>query len=185
MTCQGDISNIILVGMPGAGKSTIGVILAKSLGMGFVDTDILIQQAENRTLQEIVDSSGYMELRGIEERILLKLECCHYVIATGGSAVYSPEAMVHLKKKGMIVFLSVELSELQKRVSDFRFRGIARRPEQSFRDLFHERYELYVKYADVIVACRNRTMEQICERIRREFGRFTGLESDMNPVNLD
>ncbi len=175
MTCIRNVCNIVLVGMPGAGKSTIGIILAKLLGMGFVDTDVLIQQAEKRTLQEIIDTSGYMELRGIEERILLELECAHHVIATGGSAVYSSKAMAHLKERGMIVFLRLDFAVIQRRVADYQSRGIARRPEQSFQDLFQERSELYGQCADVTVDCGSRTMEQICERIRGEFGKFAGF----------
>jgi shikimate kinase len=175
ITRNRNVCNIVLVGMPGAGKSTIGVILAKLLGMGFVDTDLLIQQVEKRTLQEIIDSSGYMALRGIEERVLLGLECSQHVIATGGSAVYSSKAMAHLKKRGLIVFLQLDFAVIQRRIADYHSRGIARRPEQSLQDLFYERSELYGQYADVTVDCGNRTMEQICERIRREFGKFTGF----------
>ena len=165
-------SNIVLVGMPGAGKSTVGVILAKTLGMGFVDTDILIQQEAGRTLQEIVDASGYLALRGIEEKVLLKLECSGHVIATGGSAVYSSKAMAHLRANGMVVFLRLDFVELERRVRDFHGRGIARREDQSFYDLFVERSELYARYAHVTVDCRNRTMEDICAGIRREFDVF-------------
>ena len=168
-----NISNIVLVGMPGVGKSTIGVILAKSLGMGFVDTDILIQQKEKRTLQEIIDASGYLTLRRIEEKVLLQLQCCRDVIATGGSAVYSSKAMDHLGATGMIVFLHLDFAALQRRVRDFHVRGIARRPDQNFYDLFCERSELYTQYADITVDCRNRTKEEICERISREFGTLT------------
>jgi len=167
-----NISNIVLVGMPGVGKSTIGVILAKTLGLGFVDTDILIQQEAGRTLQEIIDDLGYLALRGIEEKVLLQLECSRHVIATGGSAVYSSKAMNHLSAGGMIVFLSLDYAAIRDRVRDYHVRGIARRPDQSFYDLYCERSGLYKRHADVTVDCRNRTMEEICEEIRREFDTF-------------
>ena len=94
-------SNIVLIGMPGSGKSTVGIVLAKLTSRDFVDTDVLIQTSQGRTLQDIVDTEGYMVLREIEERILLKLDCINHVIATGGSAVYSHAAMTHLKSNGI------------------------------------------------------------------------------------
>ncbi len=145
--------NIILIGMPGSGKSTVGVILAKNLGMKFVDTDILIQSSEQRTLQEIVNSEGHMSLRQIEENVLLKVNCVNSVVATGGSAAYSDKAMIHLGQSGIIVFLNAQLSTLQARIHNYNTRGLAKRPDQSFDDLFQERYSLYKKYADITVDC--------------------------------
>src|SRR5690554_2704475 len=108
--------NLIFIGMPGSGKSTVGVLAAKRLGMGFVDTDLLIQEEAGRTLQEIVDQDGYQALRHIEEQVLLKLSVENQVISTGGSAVYSDAAMRHLKANGTVVFRSEEhTSELQSR----------------------------------------------------------------------
>jgi shikimate kinase len=156
--------------MPGAGKSTVGVILAKHTSRDYVDTDVLIQTSERRPLQEIVDTDGHMALRGIEERILLSLDLTNYVIATGGSAAYSANAMHHLKKNGVVVFLHVPFDEIRERVRDFATRGIARAPNQSFADLFEERYVLYRKYADLTVACRGLTQEEVSETIRRELG---------------
>src|SRR5512136_2949872 len=103
--------------MPGSGKSTVGVILAKLTSLGFADTDVLIQTSEGRSLQEIVDTDGYMALRKIEEEILLRLDCCNHVIATGGSAVYSHSAMEHLKPGGFVVFLDVDMATLESRIS--------------------------------------------------------------------
>ena len=157
----GKKSNIVLVGMPGSGKSTVGVLLAKYTERDFVDTDVLIQIQEGRRLQQIVDSEGYMALRAIEERILLSLRCSNHVIATGGSAVYSVAAMSRLKINGVIFFLDVEFEEIQERVHDFETRGIARRPDQTFRDLYDERHPLYLKYADIIIECGTQTQEQI------------------------
>ena len=158
-------SNIVLIGMPGSGKSTVGIILAKLTSCDFVDTDVLIQISQGRTLQDIVDTEGYMTLREIEERILLKLDCFDHVIATGGSAVYSHTAMTHLKSNGVVVFLNVELPILKSRIHDFATRGLAKRPDQSIEDLFEERFVLYTKYADVTIECKDFTQEEVCEDI--------------------
>jgi len=158
-------SNIILIGMPGSGKSTVGVILAKLTGRGFTDTDVLIQISEGRSLQEIVDADGYMALRKIEEEILLHFDCRDHVIATGGSAVYSHIAMERLKLNGVIFFLDVDMAMLESRIHDFESRGLAKRPDQTLSDLFEERHPLYAKYADVTVACAGLTHEEVCARI--------------------
>jgi shikimate kinase len=160
-----DKSNIVLIGMPGAGKSTVGVILAKLTSRDFIDTDVLIQISQGRLLQDIVDTEGYMALRRIEEDILLGLHCDHHVIATGGSAVYSPVAMEHLKLNGITVFLDVDLPTLESRVCNFDTRGVAKRPDQSFSDLFKERIILYRKYAEVTVDCGGLSQEEVCAEI--------------------
>ena len=151
--------------MPGAGKSTVGVILAKLTSRDFIDTDVLIQISQCRLLQNIVDTEGYMALRRIEEDILLGLHCYNHVIATGGSAVYSQAAMEHLKSSGIIVFLDVDLSTLESRVRDFDTRGLAKRPDQSFSDLSKERIILYRKYADVTIDCANLLQEEVSAQI--------------------
>jgi shikimate kinase len=158
-------SNIVLIGMPGSGKSTVGVILAKKTLRDFVDTDILIQKAVSRPLQDIVDSDGYLALREIEERVLLDLHVENHVISTGGSAVYGDAAMRHLKADGLVVFLDVTLDTLEARVPDFSTRGLAKRPDQSFAELFEERNTLYRKYADASVKCDGLTVEEVCARI--------------------
>ncbi len=158
-------SNLVLIGMPGSGKSTVGVILAKKTGRGFVDTDVLIQTSQRRTLQDIVDADGHAALRRIEARVILSLRLARHVIATGGSAVYSRRAMAHLGVTGTIVFLDVHLDTLTSRIGDFDTRGIARRPGQSLADLFRERMGLYERYADVTVKCDGLTQEQVCDAI--------------------
>lgn len=160
-------SNIVLIGMPGSGKSTVGIILAKLTSRHFIDTDVLIQTSEQRSLQEIVDSEGYMALRRIEERILLALSCRDHVIATGGSAVYSHPAMELLAADGVIVFLDADIAMLRSRVCDFTTRGLAKRPDQSFADLFDERVALYTKYADMTVNCSGLSHEEVCADIIR------------------
>ena len=161
-------SNIILIGMPGSGKSTVGVILAKLLSMGFIDTDVMIQTEKGRTLQDIVDRDGYLVLRRIEEEVLLRLNCRSHVIATGGSAVYSRKAMRHLKENGTAVFLNVDLATLKARVHDYDTRGLAKRPDQSVDDLFAERFALYRQYADITIDCVGLTHEEVCARIMKE-----------------
>jgi len=161
-------SNLVLIGMPGSGKSTVGVILAKKTSRDFVDTDVLIQTSQERTLQDIVDTDGYAVLRKIEENILLGLSVQNYVIATGGSAVYSDQAMIHLKSDGVLIFLDVDLDTLGSRVRDFSTRGLAKRPDQSFAELFEERFVLYTKHADITIKCAGLTQEDICARIIAE-----------------
>ena len=163
-------SNLVLIGMPGAWKSTVGVILAKVTLRDFVDTDVLIQTSQGRTLQEIVDTDGYLALRKIEEDLLLGLSVRHQVIATGGSAVYSSPAMTHLKTDGLIIFLKLGLAKLEARVSDFSGRGLARRPGQSYAELFHERAALYTAHADITIECAGLTQEAVCARIIAEAG---------------
>ncbi|MDA8083057.1 MAG: shikimate kinase [Nitrospiraceae bacterium] len=158
-------SNIVLIGMPGAGKSTVGIILAKMTSRDFIDTDILIQLSTGRSLQEIVDTDGPLALRGIEEEVILSLAGRHNVIATGGSAVYSAAAMDHLRSTGTVVFLDVDLAALTSRIHNIHSRGIAKRPEQSLEDLFGERLVLYRKYADITVACTGRSQEEVCAQI--------------------
>lgn len=163
-------SNIILIGMPGSGKSTVGVILAKQLALDFVDTDVLIQSAEGRPLQSIVDNDGYTALRAIEERVLCGLSVTNHVVSTGGSAVYSKKGMGHLRADGLIVFLAIELATVMARVGNFSLRGISKRPDQSLAELFEERARLYNRYADMTIHCDRLTQEAICTRIAQRAG---------------
>jgi len=163
-----NITNIILIGMPGSGKSTVGILLAKLTALDFIDTDILIQTTFKQSLQNIVDRDGYQALRRIEEEVLLRLDCREHVIATGGSAVYSDAAMAHLKSGGRVVFLQVDLATLKARVRDYNTRGLAKRPDQTVDDLFAERSALYRKYADVTIECSGLTHDEVCEKIIQE-----------------
>ena len=169
------MQNIILIGMPGAGKSTIGVILAKYLSKDFVDTDLLIQNRHNRSLQDILDRHGYLKLREFEEREILRLHASNTVIATGGSAVYSEKAMNHLRAGGKIVYLKLAAAELLKRIANFETRGIAKAKGQSFDELCQERGLLYERYAQIVVDCKNKNHEavvdEIIRRLKSSFGR--------------
>jgi shikimate kinase len=171
-------SNIVLIGMPGSGKSTIGVILAKQTSRDFVDTDLLIQSKAQRSLQDILDRDGYLQLRELEAEVLLSLELENHVISTGGSAVYSDSAMLHLKQNGICIYLNVSLDTLRRRISDYETRGIARRPDQSFDDLFAERTRLYRQYADITVDGDGLNQDQVCRQIMEQ---LEGFGSSPNP----
>ncbi len=158
-------NNITLIGMPGAGKSTIGIILAKNLGLGFIDTDVLIQINQQKTLQQIIDETDHLHLRAIEENEILKLNIDHHVIATGGSVVYSPKAMAHLLSMSTVLFLEVSFEELLRRIHNFESRGIAKAANQTFRELFEERQVLYRQYAEITVDGNERDQEELAIHI--------------------
>ena len=157
-------SNVVLVGMPGAGKSTVGVLLAKRMSLGFLDTDVAIQGRESRTLQEIIDSQGVDAFRSIEERYVEALDCERTVISTGGSVIYSERAMHKLRDAGIIVHLDVPLAELAKRLTNFATRGLVRRRNQTLEELYRERVPLYRAWAEVTVDCGELAHEQVVER---------------------
>ena len=158
-------NNITLIGMPGAGKSTIGIILAKYLSFGFIDTDVLIQINHQKFLQQIMDETGYLNLRKIEENEIRKINIKKHIIATGGSAVYSEKAMRYLQSISTVVFLKVEYEMLKKRIHNFQTRGIAKSDSQSFRELYDERQALYNRYGEIIIDCAARYQEEIAEMI--------------------
>lgn len=157
--------NITLIGMPGSGKSTVGIILAKNLSYGFIDTDILIQINHQESLQSILNKRGYQRLREIEEKEILKLNIEKHIIATGGSAVYGPMAMNHLQKSSTIVYIETPIEELLRRVKNFESRGIAKREDQTFAELFEERQHLYTKYADITVTSIPNEIEKTAQTI--------------------
>ena len=143
--------NIVLIGMPGVGKSTAGVILAKLIGYQFVDSDLEIQRQENRLLKEIIEQEGVDGFLAIENRVNSQLNPRHAVVATGGSAVYGEEAMRHLKEIATVVYLRVPFPVLDSRLSDIKGRGVTLREGQTLYDLFEERRPLYERYADLII----------------------------------
>lgn len=158
-------TNLVLIGMAGAGKSTVGAMLARMLSSGFVDVDDLIEADQQQPLQMLVDSHGAAWFRELEERIILGLNVKNQVIATGGSAVYGAAAMAHLRRSGLVVFLEVPLTVLEQRVVDVETRGLAREAGQSFAQLFAERQPLYRKYADIRIDCAGMTLTQVCNAI--------------------
>jgi len=162
-------TNITLIGMPGAGKSTIGIILAKYLSYGFIDTDVLIQINHQKSLQQIMDESDYLNLRKVEENEIRKINIEKHIIATGGSAVYSEKAMQHLQRISTVIFLEVAYAALKKRIHNFKTRGIARSDTQSFRQLFDERQILYNKYSNIIIDCDAMDQEEIAEIISDKY----------------
>ena len=144
--------NIILIGMPGVGKSTIGVILAKVLGYRFVDADLEIQQQEGKLLAQIIDEVGTEGFIQVENRVNASLDVSRTVVATGGSVIYGQEAMEHLRSIGTVVYLQVPYSVIEKRLSDIKGRGVVLKEGQTLYDLYMERTPLYEKYADLCIS---------------------------------
>lgn len=167
--------NIVLVGMPGAGKSTVGVLLAKALKMPFIDTDLLIQQQENCYLQELIDTRGLNEFIKIEENVVLGLDVENHIIATGGSVVYSEAAVLHLKASGFIVFLNTKVYQLERRLKNTSTRGIAMKNGQTLSTLYNERIPLYRKYADLEIDCSKKHIETIVLEIKNKIDSAAGL----------
>ena len=158
-------TNIVLIGMPGAGKSTLGVLLAKELSRSFLDTDIYIQAQEDLALQSIIETRGVDHFLRIEEAHILSLNVKRHVIATGGSVVYSPTAMDHLKRGGIAVLLELSLPLLVERIQDMDSRGIAMAPGQDLGILYEERKPLYDRYADIRVTCDHKGHEAVLREI--------------------
>lgn len=153
------MKNIILTGMPGVGKSTIGVILAKELGYQFLDSDLLIQQQEKKLLKDIIAEKGVDGFLAVENQVNASIEAERAVIATGGSAVYGKEAMEHFKRTGIVVYLKCSYDALEKRLGDLKGRGVILKDGQTLRDIYEERSVLYEKYADLIVVEDGRDIE--------------------------
>ena len=151
--------NIVLIGMAGAGKSTLGVLLAKALGMDFVDTDILIQQREERLLQEIIDHDGIDRFLAVEESVISELHLRNSVFGTGGSVVYSQRAMEALREGGTVIYLYVAYKEVERRVTNITTRGIVIKQGRSLKDAYEERLPLYHRYSDIVIDCSSRDIE--------------------------
>lgn len=154
-------NNIILIGLPTSGKSTVGVILAKELGYDFIDGDLLMQGRAGMKLSGIMEERGIDGFLKFEEDIHLELDCERAVVAPGGSVIYGEKAMAHLKEIGTVVYLKMDYSILKRRLRNAKKRGVALRDGQSLRDLYEERIPLYEKYADIIMEERGRTLEDI------------------------
>lgn len=159
------MQNVILIGMPGAGKSTVGVVLAKKLGYAFVDADLVIQAKEARLLHEIIAQRGVEGFWQVEESVNASIQADRTVIATVGSAVYGRRAMVHYQEMGKIVYLSLPLEEIRLRLGDLNERGVTLREGQDLAALYEERVPLYEKYAHITVECEGLSIREIVERI--------------------
>lgn len=165
-------SNVVLIGMPGAGKSTIGVILAKRMGFQFIDTDLIIQTQEKCRLQQIIDTHGVNRFRQIEEQVLLNLDSKQNIIATGGSAVYSGTGLKKLGMDGCKVYIDVPIQVLEQRIADMGQRGLVIDKGQTFSQLYQERTPLYEKFADLTIFCTAMTAEQIAAKIEEQIQPF-------------
>ena len=163
------MSNVILIGMPGVGKSTVGVVLAKKLGYSFTDSDLVIQQETGKLLHQLIEEKGEAGFLMLENEINASLSMDHHVIATGGSAVYGKEAMAHLRKTGCMVYLKLPYGELKERLGDLRERGVVLKEGFTLYDLFEERSPLYEKYADITVDCSDKQIREIVEEISKKY----------------
>ena len=159
------MKNVVLIGMPAVGKSTIGVLLAKSLLLSFTDTDLLIQEKYKKSLCDIIKDNGTKAFLNIEEDIILNADFKNSVIATGGSAVFGERAMNQLKENGVIVYLSLPIDEIKRRIGDIKSRGVVLTNGNTVDDIFKERKPLYEKYADIKIDCDNLTAEECVEKI--------------------
>ncbi len=161
--------NIIMIGMPGAGKSTVGVILAKALNYHFLDSDLVIQEKEGRLLREIIAEDGLDAFIKIEEEVNAGIDTERTVIATGGSVIYGAEAMEHFKEIGTIVYIKLSYENVLSRVGNPKKRGVVLKESQSFLDLYEERCPLYEKYADITVEADGLEIGDVLEKIKRSF----------------
>ena len=161
-------TNIVLIGMPASGKSTVGVILAKVSGKKFIDTDLVIQLREDALLADIIKEKGVDGFMKSEEEAILSVDENNTVIATGGSAVYGEKAMEHLKKNGTVIYLKVEKAELFKRLKNIKERGVVLKQGETLEEMYDNRSVLYEKYADIIIEERKCTIEETIEKILNE-----------------
>lgn len=159
--------NLILIGMPSAGKSTVGVIVAKNRGMSFVDTDVLLQTQQGRLLQNIIDMDGIENFLKIEESTILTLNCENTVIATGGSAIFSESAMSHLKRNGIVVYLDINIETVKKRLLNIKTRGVVLSPGQTLEEVYNKRKPLYEKYADITINCSEYSIDTTIDTIHQ------------------
>lgn len=166
------MNNIILIGMPGAGKSTIGVILAKVLGFHFIDSDLLIQEREQCLLKDIIDRDGLEGLIAVEEQVNCGIDTKNSIIATGGSVIYGPKAMEHLRKIGTVVYIQLSYETIEDRLGNIKQRGVVFREGQTLKSLYEERCPLYEKYAHLIVNGEGLEMEELMEKIAEEIKKY-------------
>jgi shikimate kinase len=157
--------NVVLIGMPGVGKSTVGVLLAKALGRYFLDTDIFIQALQDRSLQDIINEEGLAAFCRIEEDYVLCIDLTGAVIATGGSVVYSEEAMRHLTAHGIVIHLDLPVEQIERRIRNLQTRGVVMEPGQTIRGLYDQRQHLYRRYAQIAIDCTDKNHDQVVTEI--------------------
>ncbi len=157
--------NITLIGMPGVGKSTIGVILAKVIGYKFIDADLVIQESEGKLLKEIIEEKGSDGFIEVENRINASIDVDHAIIATGGSAVYGKEAMAHFKSIGKVIYLKLDYDRIKRRLGNIKNRGVVMPEGYTLKKLYDERVKLYEHYADIVIDCNGLNIEQTVEKI--------------------
>ncbi len=155
------MSNIVLIGMPGCGKSTVGVVLAKNMAMDFVDSDLVIQRSEGAKLSVLLDQFGDEGFREIENRVNASLNVENSIIATGGSVIYGREAMEHLKQIGTVIYLHLSYEQIEERLGDLHARGVTIKPGQTLRDLYNERCPMYESWADITVHCDGMRLREV------------------------
>ncbi len=170
-------TNIVFIGMPGCGKSTVGVILAKVLKKRFIDCDLVIQERTGKLLREIIDQEGIDGFNAVEDRINASLEAENAVIATGGSAVYGANAMSHLREIGLVVYLRLSYDRIASRLGNLEARGVVHRPGQTLRDLYEERTCLYEKYADIVIDEDDLDIETTVQCVVEQIKRMPAEES--------
>ena len=159
------MNNLILVGMPGCGKSTVGVVLAKALGLDFIDSDLVIQKKMGAKLHRLLDQYGDEGFRAIENRINAELEAEDSVIATGGSVIYGEDAMRHLKEIGTVIYLRLSFEAIEDRLGDLHARGVTIQPGWTLRDLYNERVPMYERWADITVDCEALRLREVVQYI--------------------
>jgi len=166
MECKEQMKNIVMIGMPGAGKSTIGVILAKELGYHFIDSDLVIQEREGRLLREIIASEGLERFKEIENQANYEIKATKSVIATGGSVIYGKEAMERFYENDIVVYLKLSYKSIAKRIGDPQKRGVVLKDNQTLEDLYEERCPLYEKYAHVIVEADDMGIGEVMHMVK-------------------
>lgn len=165
------MKNIVLIGMPGAGKSTVGVVLAKRLGMSFMDSDLVIQEQEGKTLHEIIEEKGTEGFLAVEDMVNASVNPKNTVIATGGSVIYGSNAMEHLSEIGTVCYLKLSYESIRDRLGDLAQRGVALKDGQTLFDLYKERTPLYEQYAKLTIDCENKNIREIVGEIARIMGK--------------